>query len=141
MMIRKCGSLTARRGAAMVEAAVVYPVTLLLLIGTIVLGLGIFRYEQVQSLAREGARYASVRGPDYVASGTGTSMASTSDVMNYLNTNGFSTGLSGLACTSVSYSSATLPCTVSVTLTYAWNPEVYFKSMTWTVTSTAMVTY
>ena len=42
---------TDRRGAAMLEAAVVYPVTMLLLIGTVVLGIAVFRYEQVQSLA------------------------------------------------------------------------------------------
>ena len=45
----------------------VYPVTILLLLGTVVLGLGVFRYQQVQCLAREGARYASVHGPQYAA--------------------------------------------------------------------------
>jgi Flp pilus assembly protein TadG len=51
-----------RRGAAAVEAAVVYPVLMLLLFGLIVGGLGVFRYQQVALLAREGARAASVRG-------------------------------------------------------------------------------
>ena len=56
-----------RRGAAMLEAAVVYPVTMLLLIGTVVLGIAVFRYEQLQSLARDGARYASLHGPAYAS--------------------------------------------------------------------------
>ncbi len=47
------------------KAAVVYPITIFLLLGTVVLGLGVFRYQQIQSLAREGARYASVHGPQY----------------------------------------------------------------------------
>jgi hypothetical protein len=142
MMMRKIGSLAPRRrGVSIVEAAVVYPVTLLILIGTVVVGLGVFRFEQLQSLAREGARYASVRGPDYVASGSGTSEASTSDVMNYLNQSGLALGLQGLSCTSVSYSSTTLPCTVSVTLSYTWTPGAYFSNTTWTATGTSIVTF
>ena len=38
-----------RRGVSAVEAAVVYPITILLLLGTVVLGLGVFRYQQLQS--------------------------------------------------------------------------------------------
>jgi Flp pilus assembly protein TadG len=140
-MIRKRVSLVPRRrGTSAVEGAVVYPVTMLILIGTVVVGLGVFRYQQIQSLAREGARFASVRGPDYVASGSGFE-ASTSDVMTYLNQSGLAADLNGLSCTSVSYSSTTLPCTVSVTLSYTWTPEAYFSATTWTVTSTSIVTY
>ena len=54
---------------------------------------------------------------------------------------GLSAGMSGLECTAVTYSAATDPCAVSVTLTYTWKPEGYFKPMTWTVTSTMPVTY
>ena len=74
-----------RRGAAMLEAAVVYPVTMLLLIGTVVLGIAVFRYEQVQSLAREGARYASVHGPTY-ASQQNSSYATSATVLSYIET-------------------------------------------------------
>jgi Flp pilus assembly protein TadG len=131
----------ARRGTSAVEAAVVFPITMLLLVGGMVLGVGVFRYEQLQSLAREGARYASVRGPDYVASGSGSQMASTTDVSNYLSESGLSAGLSGLTCTSVTYSSTTLPCTVAVTLQYTWSSGAIFSSATWNVTATAIVTY
>lgn len=54
-----------RQGAAAVEFAVVAPVLLFLLCFILVGGVGVFRYEQVALLAREGARYASVHGRDY----------------------------------------------------------------------------
>jgi Flp pilus assembly protein TadG len=127
-----------RRGIAVVECAVVYPVVMLLLLGTVIMGLGIFRYEQLQTLAREGARYASVRGPSY-ATATGNAQASTSTVLTYLD--GMAVGISGFTCTSVSYSATSLPCTVSVTLTYTWKPEGLFSPITWTVASTMPVTY
>ena len=68
-MLRRANSQK-RRGATLVEAAIVYSVLFQLLIGMIVGGLGVFRYQQVASLAREGARYASVRGTQY-ATNTG----------------------------------------------------------------------
>jgi Flp pilus assembly protein TadG len=51
-----------RRGAVLVESAIVYPVLVLLLLGLIVGGLGVFRYQQVACQARDAARWASVRG-------------------------------------------------------------------------------
>jgi Flp pilus assembly protein TadG len=138
MVIRKHAS-PKRRGISAVEGAVVYPVTMMLIMGTIVAGLGVFRYQQLQSLAREGARYASVHGPAYVASQAGNTEASTSTVLAYVQ--GLAVGLNGLNCTEVTYSSTTIPCTVTVTLTYTWKPEGYFKSQAWTASSTVLVTY
>ena len=93
----------------------VSPVAILLLLGTIVVSVGVFQHEQLQFLARAGARYASVHGPLY-ASENSQSMASTSTVLT--NVQGLAVGLHGLGCTAVTYSATTLPCTVSVTLTY-----------------------
>lgn len=56
---------TRRHGVAAVEAAVVLPVLFLLIFGLVVGGMGVFHYEQVACLAREGARWASVRGSQY----------------------------------------------------------------------------
>jgi Flp pilus assembly protein TadG len=137
-MMCRSSKLANRRGTTVVECAVVYPLAMLLLFGTVIVGLGIFRFEQVQFLAREGARYASVHGPAY-ASATGNSEASASTVLTYVS--GLAVALHGLQCTSVSYSSTTLPCTVTVTLTYTWKPEAFLTSTTWTVTSTMPVTY
>src|SRR5262249_38080892 len=60
-MVRR-DSCHRRPGAVAVEAALVYPVMLTLLLGLLVGGLGIFRYQEVASLAREAARWTSVRG-------------------------------------------------------------------------------
>ena len=49
-----------RRAALAVEMAVVLPVLLFLLLMLIVGGIGVFRYQQVACLAREGARWGSV---------------------------------------------------------------------------------
>ena len=47
------------------EAAIVLPVMVFLLLAIVVGGMGVFRYQQVACLAREAARYASVRGTQY----------------------------------------------------------------------------
>jgi Flp pilus assembly protein TadG len=137
-MIRRNPESWPRRGIAAVECALVYPAAILLLMGTILVGLGIFRYQQLQSLAREGARYASVHGPTY-ASESGQPVASTSTVLSQVE--GMAVGLNGLDCTAVTYSATSMPCTVSVTLTYTWTPGSPFSPMTWTATSTMPVTY
>jgi len=54
-----------RRGAVLVESAIVYPLLFLLLFGLIVGGLGVFRYQQVACQAREAARYACVHGAQW----------------------------------------------------------------------------
>jgi Flp pilus assembly protein TadG len=54
-----------RFGSQTVEAAIVFPVLLFLLLGLILGGMGVFRYQQVACLAQEAARYACVRGGDY----------------------------------------------------------------------------
>jgi Flp pilus assembly protein TadG len=134
-----------RRGAAMLEAAVVYPVTMLLLIGTVVLGIAVFRYEQVQSLAREGARYASVHGPTY-ASEQNASYATDATVLSYIETLAVGMQSSDLSCT-VTWSpnppTASPPSTVTVQLSYLWVPEAYFKkqAVSLTASSTMPVTY
>src|SRR5262245_10878340 len=71
-----------RRGHTLVEAALVYPIVIILTVGLIVAGLGVFRYHQVAALAREGARWASVRGKEYV--NAGHSAISQSSVRTYL---------------------------------------------------------
>jgi Flp pilus assembly protein TadG len=132
-----------RRGVSAVEAAIVYPVTILLLLGTVVLGLGVFRYQQLQSLAREGARYASVHGPQYAAD-TGSAYATNSSVLTYIETLAVGLDNTKLSCTvtwNPSPPTVTTPSTVTVQLTYDWVPEGYFQSMTLTASSVMPVTY
>jgi Flp pilus assembly protein TadG len=54
-----------RRGVLAVEGSIVYSVLFLLLLGLIVGGIGVFRYQQTACLAREGARWASLHGGDW----------------------------------------------------------------------------
>jgi Flp pilus assembly protein TadG len=54
-----------RSAATAVEMAVIAPAFLLLIFILVIGGLGMFRYNQVAHLAREGARYASVHGRDW----------------------------------------------------------------------------
>jgi Flp pilus assembly protein TadG len=58
-----------RPGAVLVETAVVLPVVLLLLLGLLVGGMGVVRYQEVAHLAREGARYASTHAGRYAEDG------------------------------------------------------------------------
>jgi Flp pilus assembly protein TadG len=54
-----------RNGATAVETAIVISVLFFIVIGLIVGGMGVFRYQQVSCLSKEAARWASVRGGDY----------------------------------------------------------------------------
>ncbi len=55
----------ARPGTILAEAAFVYPVLFLLVLGIVLLGLGVFRYQQVAHASREASRWASVHGEQY----------------------------------------------------------------------------
>jgi hypothetical protein len=122
---------------------VVYPVTIFLLLGTVVLGLGVFRYQQIQCLAREGARYASVHGPQYAAD-TGNAYATNSTVLTHVESLAVGLDNTKLSCTvtwNPSPPTKTTPSTVTVQLTYDWVPEGYFRSITLSASSVMPVTY
>jgi Flp pilus assembly protein TadG len=134
-MIRR--SLVRRRvGFAATESVAVIPTLLFLILATIVGGYGIFRYQQIAMLAREGARYASVHGGQYQQE-TGNPAATSQDVYNNAIAP-FATNLdlSQLSYT-VSWNSSNMPYTVStnyevptgntvtVAVHYNWFPEVY----------------
>src|SRR5215831_16237370 len=80
-----------RQGATLVESALVLGITLLLVVGLIVLGLGVFRYQQTAAVAREAARWASVHGGLY-ARETGQPAATQELVKNQVIPR-YSTGL------------------------------------------------
>src|SRR5262249_48858679 len=79
--LMRLSPLRPRRGSHIVECAIVLPLTPRLVFGLLVGSLGVFRYQEVASRAREGARYASVRGAKY-QSVTGHSAATAVDVYN-----------------------------------------------------------
>jgi hypothetical protein len=145
-----------RRGAALVEGAMVYVIVVLLTIGAIVAGLGVYRYEQVASLAREGSRWICVHGSNYSAT-TGNAAASSTDLLSHLQAE--SPGLDPKQLSVAVYlisggtktswdSSSKAPYTlnaigevtgqnlVTVVVTYTWQAEALFGTTTMTSTST-----
>jgi Flp pilus assembly protein TadG len=125
-----------RTGFAATESIVVLPTLFFLILATVVGGYGVFRYQQIAMLAREGARYASVHGGQYQAE-TGNSAATPQDVYdNAIAPYATSLDPSQLSY-SVTWNSSNMPSsmvkeyekptgnTVTVTLSYKWFPELY----------------
>lgn len=145
-------SVSRRRGAILFEYAIVFAVLFLLLVGIIVGGMGITAYQQVASLAREGARYACVRGGQYQQE-TGRSAVSDADVDNYIRSIAAGLDRNQLQPTTVTWNTSKMPYrvdltsvppgraianTVSVTVTYRWRPGVVFHWLgTITMSSTS----
>ena len=133
-----------RTGSALVETAIVYPVLFLIILGIILVGIAVFRYQQVGHAAREGARYACVHGAKY-AEETGNAAATPDDVYN----NAILPQVAGMQTANISYSVTwnqsnkqtysyvyTDPTTgqttvkarantVSVTVTYSWDTGLF----------------
>jgi Flp pilus assembly protein TadG len=150
-MRRACAT---RRGATLVEFAIVAPVTLLLIIGLLVGGLGIFHSQQVAMLAREASRWASVHGADYAAQ-TGNASASAGDVYNQA----IKPYAVGLDLTKLTYTvtwdtdnkmthtatiggkSVQVSNTVTVTVNYNWLPEAYLNGINLSSTSKSVMSF
>lgn len=134
-------SSQSRHGAVIVENAVVLPVFLFLVIAMIVGTLGVFRYQQVASLAREATRYASVRGLQYAVT-TGKDAATPKDVYD----NAILPRVTGMDLNRLTYDVSWSPdnnqgSLVTVRVTYSWIPEAFLGGMDLTSTSTLAVAY
>jgi hypothetical protein len=142
-----------RSGFAATESLVVLPTLLFLIIATVVGGYGVFRYQQIAMLAREGSRYASVHGGQYQLE-TGNAAATAQDVYNNaILPLATSLDLSQLTY-SITWNTSNMPYTVStdyenptgntvtVTVNYKWFPEAYLVGpFTLSSTSTVPMSY
>jgi len=142
-----------RNGFMASESLIVLPTLFFLIIATVVGGYGIFRYQQIAALAREGARWASVHGGQYQRE-TGNPAASPSDVYdNAIAPYATNLDLSQLTY-SVSWDLDNAPLrvdtdyekptgnTVTVTINYNWFPEMYLVGpITLSSTSTMPMSY
>ena len=142
-----------RSGFALTESVFVLPVLLFLIFSTVVGGYGIFRYQQIAMLAREGARYASVHGGQYQLE-TGNTAATPQDVYNNAITP-FATNLDlSQMSYSVTWNANNMPYnvsndyetptgnTVTVKVSYNWIPELYLIGpITLSSTSTMPMSY
>lgn len=70
MMLRQ---RRARTGTILIECALIYPILFMLVLGIILVGLAVFRYQQVSHISREASRWASVHGQAYATDLTNTS--------------------------------------------------------------------
>lgn|SRR5262245_12942704 len=141
-----------RTGATAVEMALITPVFLLLLFGLFIGGLGIFRYNQVAHLAREGARHAVVRGLDYRKENNLPAATQQSIYENAVRPSSFTLDPARLTCT-VTWDKNNAPKTmnpnltqttnyVTVTVSYQWIPEnSVFPAITLTSTSKMPMSY
>jgi Flp pilus assembly protein TadG len=141
-----------RHAASLVEAALVYPVFILLTIGLIIVAMGVYDNLQVTALAREGARWASVHGGQYQKE-TGKPMATQATILSTaiipmavgLDT----TQLMATATwddpsempTYLNSSGKVLVNKVTVTVNYKWKPLFYLSPMTLSSTSVTMMQY
>ena len=144
-----------RPGATVVECAFVYPTLFLLILGLLVGAGGIFRYSQLASLTREGARYAVVHGGQY-AQENNTTVPTPDQIFNNVIAPmavGFDTTQMGY---SITYNTTYWPYhtttdsnnnvvpiqnTVTVTLTYQWVPEAFLGGVTLSATSVMPMSY
>lgn len=125
-----------RRGATVVEFAIAAPVAIFLILAVMVGAMGVFRYQQVAALAREGSRWASVHGYQYQKE-TGLPAATPDDIFNE-GVLPRSTALipEYLSC-QVTWDVSNIPLqvhedvehpvgnTVTVTVSYEWFPDLY----------------
>ena len=142
-----------RRGTTTVELAITCPIAFFLIIATVIGGMGVFRYQQVAALSREGARWASVHGSEY-ALDTGKPAATGEDVFNTIILPA-AVGLDPDHLTyEVSWNKTNDPLTVdanyekpfgntvSVRVNYEWFPELFLVGpFMLTSTSTAQMAY
>jgi Flp pilus assembly protein TadG len=159
-----------RKGLTCVEFAIVANVTLFLILSMMVGALGIFRYDEVAHLAREGARFASNHGGKYHQDGidakTGVAQIATSDDMRayllkkavLLDPDKLTIKATWSGAGTVTPSNTpiytdsnpnlvppaqlTIQNYVTVTVTYEWFPELYrVGPITLTSTSTMAMAY
>ena len=140
---RARGKSRTRRGATLVEFAIIGPLVFLLLIGFAVLAMGVFRYQEVAYLARQGARHASIHGAQYRIDNqlppgnqaTWTDEIRTQAVLPHiasLDANRLTVAAAwsagdnrANAGNSSNGFASTIPNAVTVTVTYSWMPEAY----------------
>jgi Flp pilus assembly protein TadG len=145
---------SARKGTTTVECAVVYPLVLLFTLGLVIAAAGVYRYQQLATLARRAARYAVVHGGQY-AKETGNPAPTPADIYNnVIAPNTFGLDPSQLSY-SITYNVSNYPYqttnvngtvvattnTVTVTLNYNWIPEGFLGGMTLTSTSVMPMSY
>lgn len=143
-----------RRAVTTVECALVYPITFLLVVGLLVGSMGMFRYQQIASLAREASRYAAVHGTQYAKDANVPAPTPADIYAAAVSSKAVGLDLSQMSY-SITYNTSNAPFhiniasgnvtpygnTVTVKLTYMWIPEAYLGGITLTSTSQTLMYY
>ena len=119
---------TPRRGATLVESALVLPLTFLLILGLLIGGMGIFRYQEAAHLARLAARFASTHAAQYERDNALAIQAGTLPYVdkNYLITNVVNANAAALDTTQLSVAvTITMTTGPSATQTYDWDDTTH----------------
>jgi hypothetical protein len=116
-------------------------VLILLTLGLSVLALAVSQFQMVATLAREGARWGSVRGAEYQQT-TSKQAATSTDIYN----NAILPKASGLSPNDLTYSVTWSPdnkpgSLISVTVNYQYLPSAYFGPINMSSTSVMTVSY
>ena len=141
-----------RRGTTTVEYAIVFPALFLLLVGMVIGASGVFRYQETAQLARKAARYASVHGEEW-AKDTGNPAPTPTDIYNtaiapnmvILDPNKltysvtYNTSNSAARTSSANGQVIATQNTVTVTISYQWIPEAFWKGSGITLSSTSVM--
>jgi Flp pilus assembly protein TadG len=143
-----------RPAATMLEFALVASLTFVIILGLLIGGLGVFRYQQVAHLARDASRWASVHGTQY-ATDTQNSAATPTDVYNQVivpKATGldlthltypvmWNTSNSPYQTATVNGQQVKVANTVTVTITYQWVPEAFVGGISLSSTSVSVMSY
>ncbi len=140
MILRKLRNQR-RQGLTIVECAIIFPLLFLLVIGVMIGGLGVYRYQEVAALAREASRWASVRGAAYQFY-TGNTAATDKDVYE----KAIRPKLVALDPAKLTYKVTWNPdnrqgSTVTVQVDYLWLPEAFLGGTKLSSTSTTLMSY
>lgn len=159
-----------RRGAVLIESALVYPIVFVIMLGIILLATAVFRYQQVAYMSREASRYASVHGA--VCASDGYTAATPDDGLwsggtgqcTLVYNNAIVPNSAGMHTENISYTVTwstdnkqthtttkvdattgetqvvSVANTVTVTVTYTWNTG-FFGTIPVTSTSTVSMAY
>ena len=140
-----------RRGATLVEVAIIIPIMVVFVALAIDVVTGVFRFHQVATLARAGARYAAVHAGQYAAEQSSSVVTQAQLKQNVILPQSVGLTSSLLTCTLSWVDSSSYPWTdstdtgvrkqnrVRVAISYQWQPMFLFGTP-FTLTSTSEMT-
>jgi Flp pilus assembly protein TadG len=129
-----------RSGAAAVEAAIVLPVALLLIYGIMSGAVMVLVTDEVATVSREGARWASVRGYTYSRT-TNRPAATAADIQNFCLAQGVTLDPSKMTVNVYWTTSNMMGNYVTVEVHYQWEGLAIFSGQEFVSRSTMLVSY